>query len=72
MLYSLNVNPLKAFNDHSPDIKMAYEGRYDRDEKEDLKTAIDYLYEFKKKLTLIHPEVLGKIERMLQIPNYYR
>lgn len=45
------------------------EPRYDRNEKEDLKLALDYLWEFKEKLNKLHPNVTYTIERMLQFNN---
>lgn len=39
---------------------------YKRDEKEDLKTAIDALYEFKRKLNELHPVCVDVINAMLQ------
>lgn len=48
---------------------IAREPRYDRCEQEDLKTAIDYMYEFKQKLAKLHPNVFYIIERMLQNPH---
>ncbi len=45
------------------------ESRYTRDEEEDLKKAIGYLYEFKKKLDSLHPNCVYIIEHMLQNNN---
>jgi hypothetical protein len=39
---------------------------YKRDEKEDMKTAIDALYEFKRKLNELHPVCVDLINSMLQ------
>lgn len=44
--------------------------RYDRNEKDDLKAAIDALYEFKKRLDELHPNCLDIIETMLQRQRY--
>lgn len=44
--------------------------RYERNEQEDLKLAIDHLYEFKAKLNKLYPGVLDKIENMLQQRRY--
>ena len=41
-----------------------------RNEKEDMITAIEYLYDFKKKLSELHPTVMEAIEHMLQRPRY--
>lgn len=43
---------------------------YSRNEKEDLKTAIDALYDFKKKLSELHPVVIDVVDNMLQRPRY--
>jgi len=40
--------------------------RYTRNEKDDLKVAIDALYEFKRKLDDLHPNVERCISNMLQ------
>jgi hypothetical protein len=45
--------------------------RYDRSEQEDLKLAIDYIYEFRGKLNKLHPGVLDKVEQMLQHNRRY-
>jgi hypothetical protein len=47
----------------SPSIRP--EGRYDRNEKDDMKIAIDALYEFKSKLDTLHPGCTYLIEKML-------
>jgi hypothetical protein len=39
--------------------------RWERNECEDMKTAIDYLYEFKKNLSNLHPVVVELISYML-------
>lgn len=44
--------------------------RYSRNEKDDLKTAIDALYEFKRKLDELHPSCIDIIDNMLQRPRY--
>lgn len=43
---------------------------WNRDEQEDMKKGIEYLYEFKKKLRDLHPTVLDAIENILQRPRY--
>lgn len=51
--------------------KMAHTvSRYERNEKDDIKTAIDALYEFKRKLDELHPTCTEVIENMLQRPRY--
>lgn len=50
--------------------KSPHENRYSRNEKDDLKTAIDALYEFKRKLDELHPVCVEIIDNMLQRPRY--
>lgn len=45
--------------------------RYQRNECEDLKKGVEYLYEFKGKLSKLHPLVVDAIENMLQLRNRY-
>lgn len=44
--------------------------RWDRCEKEDMKEAIDALYEFKKKLMKLHPNCVELMNNMLQQARY--
>jgi len=44
--------------------------RWDRNMKEDMKTAMDLLWEFRTALDRLHPECVTILERMLQIPSY--
>ena len=44
--------------------------RYQRNEKEYLKSAIELLYEFKRKLDELHPTAIDLIENMLQRPRF--
>ncbi len=44
--------------------------KYQRNEVEDMKKGIEYLYEFKEKLSKLHPVVCDAIEKMLQIQRY--
>lgn len=46
------------------------ESLYARNEQEDMKKAIDYLYEFKEKLSKLNPLVVDAIESMLQRFRY--
>lgn len=39
---------------------------WDRNEKEDMKLAIEYLYEFNEKLSKLHPQCKEHINHMLQ------
>jgi len=52
-------------------IGMRVDTRYERNEKEDLKIAIDYLYEFKEKLYKLHPFVIHLMDQMLQKKQGY-
>ncbi len=44
--------------------------RYIRNELDDMKKGIEYLYEFKEKLLKLHPAVQDSIEHMLQRIRY--
>lgn len=46
------------------------EDKWQRNEIEDMKKAIDYLYEFREKLSTLHPIVFELIENLLQRPRY--
>jgi hypothetical protein len=46
-------------------------GRFSRNEKEDMQKAIEYLYDFKRKLDELHPNCLSLIEGMLQRVRHY-
>lgn len=46
------------------------EDRWQRSEQEDMKKAIEYLYDFKEKLSKLHPTALDAIETILQRPRY--
>ncbi len=43
----------------------AQENKYNRNEKEDMKKAIEFLYEFAEKLRELHPNCTDMIENML-------
>jgi hypothetical protein len=43
--------------------------RWARDQKEDMKTALDLLWKFKEGLDKLHPECVTLIERMLFVPH---
>ena len=47
-----------------------HEERYNRNECEDMKTAIEYLYAFREKLSKLHPVAMEAIDQMLQRPRY--
>lgn len=46
------------------------EDKWQRNEMEDVKKAIEYLYEFREKLSNLHPIVFDVIENMVQRPRY--
>ncbi len=46
------------------------EEKLQRHELEDMKKGIEYLYEFREKLSKLHPVVLDAIENMLQRIRY--
>lgn len=47
------------------------ENKWARNEKDDMKKAIELLYDFKKSLGDLHPNCLNLIENMLQHPRRY-
>ena len=46
------------------------EDKWQRNEQEDMKKAIEYLYEFREKLSKLHPVALEAIDMMLQRNRY--
>lgn len=44
--------------------------RFERNELEDTKLGIEFLFEFKSKLDDLHPSVAGHIERLLSFPRF--
>lgn len=46
------------------------EDRYSRNELQDMQKGLEHLYEFKEKLSKLHPNVMDAIENMLQRPRY--
>lgn len=48
--------------DTSPQV----DDRWNRNEQDDLKEAIDLMYDFKKKLNKLHPRISDMVETMLQ------
>lgn len=46
------------------------EDRYIRNELQDMQKGLEHLYEFKEKLSKLHPNVMDCIENMLQRPRY--
>ncbi len=47
-------------------LKVRAEDRYNRNEEEDMQTAITYLYDFKRKIDKLHPNCLRLVDQMLQ------
>lgn len=45
-------------------------GTWERNEKEDMKLAMDYLYEFKEKLMKLHPLCMETVNNLLQERRY--
>lgn len=46
------------------------EDKWQRNEQEDMKKAIEYMYEFKEKLSKLHPVAQTAIEHLLQPMRY--
>lgn len=46
------------------------EAQHKRNELDDLKKGMEYLYEFKEKLLKLHPIVVDVIEKLLQSNRY--
>lgn len=46
------------------------ESLYQRNEKDDVKSAIELLYEFKKKLSELHPIAQEVIDKIIQREHY--
>jgi hypothetical protein len=46
------------------------EDKWQRNEMEDMKRAIELLYEFREKLFKLHPVAFEAIDQMLQRPRY--
>lgn len=51
-------------------VKTVHEEIWQRNEQEDMKKAIDCLYEFKEKLSKLHPTAQQAIDNLLQRPRY--
>jgi hypothetical protein len=47
------------------------DNKYERDMKEDMKTAIDLLFKFKEGLDKLHPECVNLIQKMLNNSSRY-
>lgn len=69
MLNRINANVQMPCEAYAPKMANA-PSCYERNEKDDFKTAIDALYEFKRKLDELHPSCIDLIENMLQRPRY--
>ncbi len=48
---------------------IAPEPRYQRNVKEDMKSAMDLLFQFKEGLEKLHPDCTRMIEKLLHNPN---
>ncbi len=70
MLNQLGSSHLDSFACEQLRTDNSVSTRYERNEQEDMKKAVDYLYEFKKKMAELHPSCLNLIENMLQRPRY--
>lgn len=66
----LNSFPSMQGLNHAPQQSLC-EDRFMRNEREDMKAAIDALYEFKKKLSELHPNCTDFLENMLQQQRRY-
>lgn len=66
MLTQLNT----GLNHHSECIAPKPDDRWSRNQKEDMKEAVDLLWKFKEALDRLHPECTNLMERMLQVPHY--
>lgn len=44
--------------------------RWNRNMKDDMKKALDLLWQFKESLDQLHPDCTSIIEKMLQCPQY--
>jgi hypothetical protein len=64
MLRIINAGSVTAQTANSSDI--ARNERWNRNEQEDLKSAIDALYEFRRKLENLHPNCIDLVNTMLQ------
>lgn len=69
MLHRLNNAPLECSAPVSPS-EFMQKSRHQRDEMQDMQKAIEYLYDFKKKLSDLHPACVDMIENLLQRPRY--
>ena len=56
--------------DSQPPLSQEPPGRWSRNELQDMQKGLEHLYEFKEKLSKLHPNVLDAIENMLQRPRY--
>lgn len=50
--------------------QLAEKSPWERNELEDVKKAIEYLYEFKEKLSKLHPVAMNMMEHILQPTRY--
>lgn len=59
-----------AVNYDQPSIPIFNDSHIRRDEKADMKRAIELLYEFKESLNQLHPNCVTVIDHLLQHPKY--
>lgn len=68
ILFDMQRAPL---NTAQKDCSIREPSRNSRNEKEDMQKAIEYLYDFKRKLDELHPNCIVLIENLLQKSRYY-
>jgi hypothetical protein len=54
----------------APSTPVAVENVWNRNEKEDMKKAIDLIYEFSEALSKLHPHVKDYVEKLFQQNRY--
>lgn len=60
-----------CFNQNEPIPQPSGQVNYQRNLKDDLKTALDLLFEFKEKIDKLHPNTKEIIEQMLQKRSHF-
>lgn len=69
MLNRMSSQPLQCVNESVPHVGQE-KSRYTRNECDDMKRGIELLYEFHRKLSELHPNVVDMVECLLQRPRY--
>ena len=65
------LSSLRTYTSYTETVpKINVNDKWVRNQKEDMKKAMDYLYEFREKLDELHPECVIIIESMLQQRRY--